>query len=350
MKKIILSLIFVFVANISYSQLPYTWTSGVNPGWTSSNPSNNTLSFQSGCWNTVSTSNCTGTGSWYTYNNNQITSYTSPIYNFTCSTGNLNVTINLSIFLNDRTGSSYYDWLYFQYSTNGGMTWINPVILSAGSNGSGINMSAYSPLTTWTNNNSNRNGWTGNLGTFTVNYSIPSSPSMRFRFIFESDAIVNSQGVSIYYADILDFTVSCPSPLPIELLEFYGHNENHYNILYWTTSTENNNDFFTLERSNNAIDWEFVSYIDGSGTTNIPIKYSYKDYGMKKNMNYYRLSQTDFNGDKEYFGIISIDNKTSDINKHLLKDINILGQEISPDTPGLHILMYSDGSIFKIYK
>ena len=157
MKNIILILLIVN-SLFSHSQLPYSWVNGVNPGWISSNPTNRTLGWQS-CALMVSSSNCDNIGGWFAYNNSQITSYTSGTINTMCSNAStVVVTINLDIFLENR-----YDWLYFQYSLNGGATWINPVELSSSTNGSGVNLSAYPPLTTYSTNNSNRNGWTNSV-------------------------------------------------------------------------------------------------------------------------------------------------------------------------------------------
>lgn len=52
----------------------------------------------------------------------------------------------------------------------------------------------------------------------------------------------------------------------------------------------------------------------------------------------------------ENYKTLSIDNKQSNNVKHLIKEINVLGQEITSDVPGLYIFMYSDGSVVKISK
>lgn len=97
------------------------------------------------------------------------------------------------------------------------------------------------------------------------------------------------------------------SSLPIELFEFGGVNILNYNKLYWSTSSEQNNDYFTLERSINGVDWVVISKINGSGNSTSLISYEYKDYDyVKTNINYYRLSQTDYDGTKEYFKTIAI--------------------------------------------
>lgn len=341
MKKL---LIVLLLLNINlFGQLPYTWVS--NPGWVSSNTSVNTLCYQNGCYKEVSTSDCTGS-SWNTYNNNQITSYTSPNYSFVCAS-NISVSINLDINLESR-----YDWLYFQYSIDGGISWINPVSLSSSTNGSNVNLSGYSPLTAAANNN-NRNGWTGSIPTFTVTYLIPASSLTKFRFIFESDFSVNSysSGSFIYYADILGFSATCTSVLPIELVSFDGYKYDDHNLLTWVSATELNNDYYRLEKSTDAISWETVYIADGAGSSFTPIHYQYKDYNYKTNeILYYRLVQIDFNGNSKIFNIISIDRSNNKAERKLIRVTNILGQEVDPETDGVLIYQYSDGSYDKNYK
>ena len=99
--------------------------------------------------------------------------------------------------------------------------------------------------------------------------------------------------------------------LPIELLDFVGINSDEgYNYLYWSTATEINNDYFTLERSLDAISWQTIATKTGAGNSTSFNNYDYKDYQYIRDItNYYRLSQTDFNGHKEFFKIISVNSE-----------------------------------------
>lgn len=140
----------------------------------------------------------------------------------------------------------------------------------------------------------------------------------------------------------LTYNPACP--LPIELTSFTGSNETRYNELNWSTSSEINNDFFTLERSINGSEWEKATEIDGAGTSVSVLNYLYKDYDFTQNMiNYYRLSQTDFDGTVKNSGeIVSIDNRIK--SKVIVRITNILGQNVSNDQKGIVIYIYEDGS------
>lgn len=102
------------------------------------------------------------------------------------------------------------------------------------------------------------------------------------------------------------------SSLPIELVSFTGEKYSGYNQFNWITATESNNDYFTLERSSDALHWEVVGNVNGAGNSLQTLYYSFKDLTPPSNLNYYRLKQTDFDGHYTYSQIIAIDN-SSDI-------------------------------------
>lgn len=108
--------------------------------------------------------------------------------------------------------------------------------------------------------------------------------------------------VSIY--NVLGKAPQWTTPLPIELRNFSGHCEKEYTILQWETSSEINNDHFTIEHSSDGIQWRKVGTVKGAGNSNKTIIYSFKDFSQRKNSSYYRLKQSDHNGDFEYMDII----------------------------------------------
>ncbi len=97
-----------------------------------------------------------------------------------------------------------------------------------------------------------------------------------------------------------------PALLPIELLGFDAVKNGDKVDLFWTTVSEHNNDYFTLERSKNGTDFEKLTIIDGSGTTNNIIQYAETDFHPYKGITYYRLKQTDFNSKSNYSVIVSV--------------------------------------------
>lgn len=95
-------------------------------------------------------------------------------------------------------------------------------------------------------------------------------------------------------------------PLPIELARFVGQCQNGDVLVSWTTYTETNNDFFTLERSKNGIDFSVVDLIAAAGNSNTPITYQVLDESSFGGTSYYRLKTTDTYGHEEYSQVIAV--------------------------------------------
>jgi len=96
-------------------------------------------------------------------------------------------------------------------------------------------------------------------------------------------------------------------PLPVTLLYFKVYCVGKYVALKWETASEINCDYYLVERSTDGISWESVAYIQGAGNSNEVSTYSWVDnYDSNGAALYYRLTQFDYNGDKEILGIQSI--------------------------------------------
>ncbi len=97
------------------------------------------------------------------------------------------------------------------------------------------------------------------------------------------------------------------SPLPIELLNFSAVAKDKQVDIDWTTASENNCQYFTVEKSKNAMNYEVVSSVNGSGNTSTTSKYAVTDANPYKGISYYRLKQTDFDGKVHYFKICAVE-------------------------------------------
>ncbi len=92
--------------------------------------------------------------------------------------------------------------------------------------------------------------------------------------------------------------------LPIELTSFSATCDGRSSYVMWTTATEKNNDYFSLERSDDAINFVEIARIAGAGNSIEPLSYSYTDYGVYGGDNYYRLVQVDYDGTRTASEII----------------------------------------------
>ena len=98
------------------------------------------------------------------------------------------------------------------------------------------------------------------------------------------------------------------SPLPIKLVSFNAACVNGYTDITWTTATETNTDFFSIEFSADAMQWMVVKQMDGAGNSTSTLNYAYTDLQFHQAISYYRLKQTDSDNSFIYSQYISIEN------------------------------------------
>ncbi|MGB6037312.1 MAG: T9SS type A sorting domain-containing protein, partial [Cryomorphaceae bacterium] len=96
------------------------------------------------------------------------------------------------------------------------------------------------------------------------------------------------------------------NPLPIELIFFDANASGKAVKLDWTTVTELNNDYFTIERSSDGVHFERVGFVNGNGNSSEEISYSFVDDAPFGGTSYYRLKQTDFDGQFETYPMVPV--------------------------------------------
>ncbi len=135
--------------------------------------------------------------------------------------------------------------------------------------------------------------------------------------------------------DFSPFTLGSSSginPLPVELATFNVTKSGDGSSITWSTNSEVNNSHFTIERSQNAADFHEIATVEGAGTSHQTMSYSYLDINPNQGINYYRLSQTDFDGSTRYYDIQSV-------NFQLNKDLTIYP---NPNNGSFNIVRKSD--------
>ncbi|MBK9283233.1 MAG: T9SS type A sorting domain-containing protein [Sphingobacteriaceae bacterium] len=148
------------------------------------------------------------------------------------------------------------------------------------------------------------------VGATVTDNAIPANGS-----IFTSNNIVGSTTYTITHnglgsgsrVTLLDCFV--PTILPIELISFSAEcvAKNVVN-LKWETASENANKFFTVERSFDAEIWEEIQNIKSEGNSSQRQIYSYIDSPHDATNLYYRLRQTDLDGNYKHFAPVSVVN------------------------------------------
>ncbi|SMD34839.1 hypothetical protein SAMN04488029_2202 [Reichenbachiella faecimaris] len=128
--------------------------------------------------------------------------------------------------------------------------------------------------------------------------------------------------------------VDMSEPLPVTLVFLRAKFQNDQVVIEWLTSSETNNNYFSIERSKSGDDWEVIGELAGSGNSNSNRSYMYIDRQPQKGRIYYRIKQTDFDGKFEYFDAVKVNVGASIHAVFANSLIQITGE------PGTHWLLF----------
>jgi len=137
------------------------------------------------------------------------------------------------------------------------------------------------------------------------------------------------------------------TPLPVELIGFYGWTDNQKNEIRWITASEINCASFQLITFTKDSDGTTLILLPGNGNTTQRIEYNVTHWNPEKGINYYYLIQSDFDGKTKTYGPISIDNREK---VNVVRILNTMGQEVDSNAKGFLIFIYDDGTTKQIYK
>jgi Secretion system C-terminal sorting domain len=99
---------------------------------------------------------------------------------------------------------------------------------------------------------------------------------------------------------------SSSGSLPIELIAFSANRDNKFIVLNWSTASQLNFDYFSVQHSIDGLEWTELSQVQGAGTTNEMLAYSFEHESPVIGKNYYRLKSVDFDLTYEYSPIVSV--------------------------------------------
>lgn len=134
--------------------------------------------------------------------------------------------------------------------------------------------------------------------------------------------------------------------VPVEMVSFTGNLVPAGVELNWMTASEKNNEYFSVQRSENANHFYEIGRVLGSLTSYDPVSYDYLDPMKPAGPVYYRLCQYDTNGDKSYSTIIAVGE--NGLNKMIVRRINLLGMEVNQNYHGIVVEIFDDGSTRKV--
>lgn len=134
-------------------------------------------------------------------------------------------------------------------------------------------------------------------------------------------------------------------PLPIELVNFNAVVQKDNTVgISWETVTEINNDYFTLERSQDGMYWESVVQVKGAGNSFNDRYYTTKDATPYLGTSYYRLKQTDFDGRFSYSKIEAVR-----INENVLEVVRFYPNPSDGQLTIFIDALANEKGVFKLY-
>lgn len=121
-----------------------------------------------------------------------------------------------------------------------------------------------------------------------------------------SSGTITSQSITSFSPFTFASLSESYNPLPVEWLSFNVHNTMGTIELNWATGSETNNDYFTVLKSKDGKYFNELLQVKGAGNSLSENQYSTYDKNPYEGINYYKIKQTDYNGNYKYSNIISI--------------------------------------------
>jgi len=228
----------------------------------------------------------------------------------------INISFRLAAFGSSNSiGLDSGDDVIVYISTDGGTTWIPELEIEGNNNarwsflsGSGVATTAYNGtgVTTVFSPAGGGNRTTDGYTYISVT-DLPNSANLRVKVEMTNDSYEKEYWVM---DDFVMEGIPISSSLPVDLLFFNAVEVDNKSVqTSWATVTEINNDYFTVERSKDGVNFEFVGNVQGAGNYNGQLNYDLLDENPYGGVSYYRLKQTDFDDQYEYSNIVAVNLK-----------------------------------------
>lgn len=98
------------------------------------------------------------------------------------------------------------------------------------------------------------------------------------------------------------------TPLPLELISNTAICDGNNVVIEWSTASETNNNYFTIEKSTDGINFIEIGTVNGAGNSTSILNYSFTDNNTLPETSYYRLIQTDYDGNSTTFNMLTSEN------------------------------------------
>jgi hypothetical protein len=178
--------------------------------------------------------------------------------------GAVNYTFEIKNTVNDKA--------YFQYCIGGG-AWITDTMV----NGYDVQ--------------------NGNGRAIVVGSIVNPSPTISFRIIC---VIESNSGAWEIEGGKINFSYTACIPMPVEFGGLFAASNDNNVQLNWSTRSEKNSDFFSIERTLDGKNFETIGNVKAAGNASQNSNYQFTDSEPKAGYLYYRIKETDMNGIESY--------------------------------------------------
>lgn len=141
--------------------------------------------------------------------------------------------------------------------------------------------------------------------------------------------------------------------LPITIISFDGE------VIYddiqpttnieWVVASQINNEYFVIEHSIDGYVWEEIDNVLGEGTTYNVISYNTIHTRPETGVNYYKLTQVDYDGKTESFAPISVFFDKILRREFIVKKMNLIGQEVNEYYEGPVLILWNNGEVTRTF-
>jgi hypothetical protein len=237
-------------------------------------------------------------------------------YNITGTTGPAKITVTATL-SGAPTGTPNFSQLYIsEYSGIAGS--IDPLDQSSAATGSTVAISSGSKTTTYTNEliYGAAIGASASIpthGTGFITQSTQNSNLIEDKNVASmgaNSATFTASGTGNWVSQMATF-ISTISTLPVSFSSFTGQCGSDGNTrLDWTTAQEINNDYFTVQESIDGSSWMNIGTIKAAGNSAAPETYAYTNNATTGPVTYYRIRQTDLDGQFTYSKVVTVNSCT----------------------------------------
>lgn len=144
-------------------------------------------------------------------------------------------------------------------------------------------------------------------------HTLATAKTTEYEYVFKPTSKIKPSTTYIFRVDAANYLVGYTYPslttaavLPVNITSFKVQADNDRALITWTTATENNNNRFDVERSNDGKNYKVISTVQGHGTTSLSHDYKAVDTKPMNGVNYYRIKQYDNDGQYQISDVRSV--------------------------------------------